>query len=260
MEYWIENLARHGAVLLFVLCLAEGVGIPIPAAAAIVIAGAFAALGQLSLWKALGAAVAAFLIADALLYILGRQTGWWLLGLLCRVSANPEGCIASSAQQFYKRGRTVLLLAKFVPGLNTLAAPMAGSMRMRPLDFLLFDVPGIAIYVGVYLLLGYVFHHFLAAILELLAGAGHVAMGVLAVALAGFVIYRILKGRAARIDAGIPRASVDEVGNFVVDVRSHGYYDARAERIKGSIRLEPHRLPQAAADLPETEKIYLYCT
>ena len=48
----------------------------------------------------------------------------------------------------------------------------------------------------------------------------------------------------------MPRVQVQELAQkldsdekdkmFLVDVRSHGYYDAEATRIKGSIRIEPN--------------------
>jgi len=45
-----------------------------------------------------------------------------------------------------------------------------------------------------------------------------------------------------------------------MDVRSHGYYDADAFRIRGSIRLEPNNLGKELQDLPKDKDIYVYCT
>ena len=47
---------------------------------------------------------------------------------------------------------------------------------------------------------------------------------------------------------------------LVVDVRSHGYYDPEAARIKGSIRIEPNNLEEELQKLPKDRDIYLYCT
>jgi len=47
---------------------------------------------------------------------------------------------------------------------------------------------------------------------------------------------------------------------LLVDVRSHGYYDPHADRIRGSIRLEPNNLSEEAKELPRDKDIYLYCT
>jgi rhodanese-related sulfurtransferase len=45
-----------------------------------------------------------------------------------------------------------------------------------------------------------------------------------------------------------------------VDVRSHGYYNAGAERIKSSIRIEPNNLEEEIKNLAKDKDIYLYCT
>ena len=76
------------------------------------------------------------LLGDSLLYVLGSRMGWGLLGFLCKVSATPETCILRSAESFYKRGRATLLIAKFIPGVNTMAPPLAGSMKMPFVQFL----------------------------------------------------------------------------------------------------------------------------
>jgi rhodanese-related sulfurtransferase len=47
---------------------------------------------------------------------------------------------------------------------------------------------------------------------------------------------------------------------LILDVRSHGYYDAHAERIKGSIRIEPNNLSEELKTIPKDKDIYLYCT
>jgi rhodanese-related sulfurtransferase len=47
---------------------------------------------------------------------------------------------------------------------------------------------------------------------------------------------------------------------LIVDVRSHGYYDIGAERIHGSIRIEPNNLDEEIKNLPKDKDIYLYCT
>ena len=59
---------------------------------------------------------------------------------------------------------------------------------------------------------------------------------------------------AARLAAG----EGDKV--LIVDVRSHGYYDIGAERIAGSIRIEPNNLEEEIKNLPKDKDIYLYCT
>ena len=122
LDHWI-GLARLAESAKFdSLFLADG--------PAITGTGEFRPPGQLEPLTLL-TALASILTGDTLMFLMGRYTGWWLLGLLCRLSLNPEACILRSADSFYKRGRALLIFAKFVPGINTIAPPMAGSMNMR---------------------------------------------------------------------------------------------------------------------------------
>jgi len=260
MGNWVDSLPYHGAGLLFVVCLVEALGLPVPAAVALLTAGALVAIGKLALGTALMAGIAAFLLGDVIYFLLGRYTGWWLLGMLCRISTNPESCIVTSAEAFYRRGRLVLLFAKFVPGLNTMAPPMAGSMEMPFAQFLALDLAGAILYVGVYIGVGYAFRDLLSALLDTMGRAGHVMEAVLFTALLGYVAYRFWLAWKSRVYRNIPRVELADVDGPVFDVRSHGYYDPGAQRILGSTRLEPNRLPELISLLPEAEKIYLYCT
>ena len=124
-------ISHNGYLLLASICFAEAIGLPVPAALAILTAGAVAAYGDLHLYFLLPAAIIATLSGDVILYFAGRVSGWALLGILCRVSANPETCILRSAEYFYRRGKLTLLFAKFIPGINTMSPPLAGSMRSR---------------------------------------------------------------------------------------------------------------------------------
>src|SRR5271154_546234 len=153
-------IVHHGYLLLAVICFAEAVGLPVPAALAMLTAGAVAAYGGLHFYLAIIIAVIAMVIGDLILYFTGRFTGWALLGFLCRLSANPETCILRSAEYFYRRGKQTLLFAKFIPGINSMSPPLAGSMKMRPGDFLQYDIVGATLYAGAYSVAGYLFSDF----------------------------------------------------------------------------------------------------
>jgi rhodanese-related sulfurtransferase len=49
-------------------------------------------------------------------------------------------------------------------------------------------------------------------------------------------------------------------GAFIYDVRSHGYFDAKARRIRGSRRLDPNALHQPNVELPSAGSVHVYCT
>ena len=146
MSDLLSMMARHGYALTFALLFAEAIGLPFPAAIALVAAGAAVASHTLSGPGVLLAAMVALLIGDTAQFWLGRYTGWALLGFLCRLSMNPETCILRSAESFYKRGKSTLVIAKFIPGINTMAAPLAGSMKMRFGQFLRLDFAGALLY------------------------------------------------------------------------------------------------------------------
>ena len=263
-------ISRHRYLLTFLTVLAEAIGLPVPAALALVAAGAGVAAKALNGPLTVGLALSAMLIGDSLLFVLGRYMGWALLAILCRLSVNPESCVLRSAESFYKRGKVTLLFAKFIPGVNTMAPPLAGSMKMRPLQFLRFDLTGACLYIFAYGGVGFLFRDFLVVITRGLQTAGHIFAEVLLTAALVYTGYRISIYRKNLVYKVVPRVQVeelvnklasDEAGNvLLVDVRSHGYYDPHALRIKGSIRIEPNNLPEELKLLPKDKDIYLYCT
>ena len=138
----LRAISHHGYLLLFLIVFAESCGLPAPAALALVAAGSAAATHALSPAFVFVIAISAMLVGDVFLFLLGRYTGWAFLGFICSISLNPETCILRSAESFYKHGRLTLLFIKFIPGVNTMAAPLAGSMKMKLPQFLQFDLAG----------------------------------------------------------------------------------------------------------------------
>jgi membrane protein DedA with SNARE-associated domain len=270
MNDLLSMMARHGYALTFTLLFAEAIGLPFPAAIALVAAGAGAASHTLYGPGILVAALAALLIGDSAQFWLGRYTGWALLGFLCRLSMNPETCMLRSAESFYKRGKATLVVAKFIPGVNTMAAPLAGSMKMRFGQFLRLDMSGALLYTVTYFMVGYLSRDFLAAMLHGFHVAGRVMEAGIIAALIAYAIYRATQFHRYAKYRIVPRVQVQELAArlaagegdkvLIVDVRSHGYYDIGSERIAGSIRIEPNNLEEEIKNLPKDRDIYLYCT
>ena len=216
------------------------------------------------------ACITALLLGDTVQFWLGRYMGWALLGFLCRVSINPETCILRSAESFYKRGKVTLVIAKFIPGVNTMAAPLAGSMKMRFWQFLRLDFAGALTYSVTYLTVGFLSRDFLKAILTGFHAAGRAMEAVVITALVVYAIYRIVQYRKHKMYRVVPRVQVQELAArlasedasrvLIVDVRSHGYYDSGSARIKNSIRIEPNNLEEELKNLSKDKDIYLYCT
>src|SRR5271169_5162768 len=201
----LSLISHHGYLFLAAVCFAEAVGLPLPAALAILTAGAVAAYGDLHFYLVLGIGAIAMIVGDVILYFMGRVSGWTLLGFLCRLSANPETCILRSAEYFYRRGKLTLLFAKFIPGINTMSPPLAGSMRMKTGQFLAFDSLGATFYIGTYTLVGYLFSDALRAITRGLRSAGFAAEVVLGTGLVAYTAYRIVIYRRYRLLDVAPR-------------------------------------------------------
>jgi membrane protein DedA with SNARE-associated domain/rhodanese-related sulfurtransferase len=267
MESVIAGLAEYGYWILFAAVFLETVGIPIPAALALLIGGAASARGSLRASYAFPGALATILAGDTLMFLMGRYTGWWLLGLLCRLSLNPDSCILRSADSFYKRGRIMLVFAKFIPGINSIAPPMAGTMNMRLSQFLWLDLAGASLYVGGYFGVGYVFSDALSAIARGYHALGLVVGWILVAAVAAYAGALVRMWIKARGLSAVPLVDPVEAARgmsaenaVIYDVRSHGYYDAKAMRIKGSRRLDPNALHHSEEKMPDGRKVYLYCT
>ena len=263
-------IAEYGYQSLFLALFLEAVGFPIPGAIGLLAAGAAAASGAMNPILAFVVPAIAQLIGDTLLYLAGRYTGWTMLSFLCRLSLNPETCILRAAHSFYERGRTTLLIAKFLPGVNTMAPPLAGSMNMRPGQFLRLDFGGVLIYTLAYEAVGFAFNGAFQAITRRLETLGRAAQWLIGLAILGYIGYRAWIYWRHREYRAAPRVSVaqlaekleSELGGTVLiaDVRSHGYYDSGAQRIRGSIRLEPNNIDAMLETLPKDRPIYVYCS
>jgi membrane protein DedA with SNARE-associated domain/rhodanese-related sulfurtransferase len=270
----IGVIAQHGYLMTALFMFLAAIGLPLPVAIALLAAGAAAHEG-LQPAAVFAIAWSASLAGDVLLYLGGRYTGWWLLAGMCRLSLNPEQCIFNSADSFYRKGPQTLLIAKFIPGLGTVAAPLAGSLNMRFSKFLRLMALGEALYCGAWLGVGYVFYRFIHVIAQWIESAGKALLMFLLLVGAGYglvVMYVIWRSRRFReiekISAASLRERIDTLTPdrlvVIADVRSHNYYDPGMHRIKNSIRVEPNRLQQELIALrefmaPECE-IYLYCS
>jgi rhodanese-related sulfurtransferase len=209
------------------------------------------------------------------MYMGGRFTGWWLLANICKFSLNPETCIFGSARSFHRRGSKTLLVAKFVPGLATVAAALAGSLNMRLRRFLLLDGCGILFYTAGWSVAGFLFAPFLRDVIRWVERVGHFTAATIGAIVVLYILWLVMsslrdtrfsaieKVAAADLFERISTATHDRLV-VIADVRSHGYYDPGMMRIKNSIRVEPSRLKEELIALrefmqPECE-IYLYCS
>src|SRR5271170_8216979 len=172
MHSTLEFLLRHGYVVLLGWVFAEQMGLPVPSLPLLLTAGALAGTGRLNFFVALFFCLLGAVAADSIWYTLGRLKGIKILQLLCKISLEPDSCVRRTQGVFEKQGARSLLFAKFIPGLSTVATPLAGIFHMRLRRFLLFDGLGSAIWATTFLGLGFVFRDQLEVIAQRIASLG----------------------------------------------------------------------------------------
>src|SRR5712672_552570 len=159
MNETLEFLVRHGTAVLFAAVFVEQLGVPLPASPWLLAAGALAGAGKMNWVGALGAAVFGSIVADSIWFYVGRYRGQRVLGFLCRISLEPDSCVRRTQDLFTRYGMRGVVAAKFIPGLSTLAPPLAGSAGVSAPRFFFFDGLGSLLYTGCFILLGVLFSH-----------------------------------------------------------------------------------------------------
>jgi membrane protein DedA with SNARE-associated domain/rhodanese-related sulfurtransferase len=265
MNHPMEFLLKHGYLVVFAVALAEQLGLPIPATPFLLAAGALAGLHRFSLGKVLALAATASLISDCVWFYLGKRRGSSILGLLCRISLEPDSCVATTQSVYTRYGAKSLLFAKFVPGLTTIAPPMAGMFRVPLWKFVLLDAGGALLWASGYTAVGWMFRGQLEILASLVARFGAGLGGTLVLALALYIgmkyvqrkrIYRAL--RIARIAPFELKARMDAGERLtIVDLRSA--IERQDGRIPGSIQLMDEDLDSRLASIAGTE-VVLYCS
>ena len=149
------HAGREGYLLLFSWVFAEQIGFPLPAAPALLAAGALAAGGGLNPGLAILVAVVGCVLADYLWY----RAGTFRKDAVSRyLRRHPDSAILRSAERLVKRyGSRSLLFAKFVPGLSLAAPPLTGLYGVTATSFLLFDGLGALIWIGGFTGVGFFF-------------------------------------------------------------------------------------------------------
>jgi membrane protein DedA with SNARE-associated domain/rhodanese-related sulfurtransferase len=268
MAHILDFLTRHGPTVLFAAVFVEQLGIPLPASPWLLAAGALGASGDMHWYSALLAAAFGSVLADQIWFYLGRYGGNRVLNFLCRISLEPDSCVRRTQDLYTRYGMKGVILAKFVPGLNTLAPPLAGSSGANAARFFLFDGFGSLLYTGSFILVGAVFNRQLDQVINALSslGGGAVALvlGLLVLYL-GYKFYqrhRLLKElRTARITADELHQKL-ETGEtpVILDLRSNAEVERDPELIRGARHITMDELKALQNEIPRDRDIVLYCS
>lgn len=160
-----------------------------------------------------------------------------------------------------RSGRS-LMVAKFIPGVSTMAVPLAATYGVSWLPFLSYDSAGSVLYMAFYLVLGrFLGHRFdkLSGFAGLFASVTFILAAVLAAVILGRRFYD--RRRVRRISPDDLLRLIDEGQTpFIVDLRHPLDMLTDPRMIPGAIRMTPDELSSRLHEIPQDREIILYCT
>ena len=268
MQEMTGLLAQNGLVFIFLSVFLLQVGVPVPAVPPLIAAAALAVGGGFSLPAIIVVAVTASLAGDLIWYVAGRVYGFRVLRFLCRVSISPDSCVRDTERRFLRWGAASLIAAKFIPGFATIAPPLAGALRIAFVPFLAYSAASAALWAGLAVGAGVLFHRQVDWLLGELTQMGVYALAVIAAALALFIALKWWERRRFFAALRMARISAEELYRLiegghepvVVDVRSAPERRADPRRIPSAIVADLDNLDAELAALPPDRDIIVYCT
>ena len=264
---------HYAYLIIFLWVLIEQLGIPIPSVPVLLTAGTLSATHRVS-WIAITLAMLlGCIIADSIWFALGRRYGNSVLRLLCRFSFEASTCVSKTEGYFTRRGAVTLLFAKFVPGLSTVAAPIAGQTGMSYPRFLVWDLAGSLIWGEAFILAGRFFGDLAKKSAPFFAWLGHFAIVIFVLMVLGFLAHRIWKQRKflqqvreLRLEPSELKTMLDYAETnhtpapFIVDLRHPLDYLPDPRVLPGALRIGPNELKQHSEIIPRDRDVILYCT
>lgn len=268
MDAIAESLIQYGYWVLLAWVLLDQLALPVPALPMILAAGALAGEGHLSLALCLAIVVLACLPANLFWYWLGIRQGNKVLTLLCFISLEPDTCISSTTSLFHRYGTASLLLSKFVPGLQTVAPPLAGLLGVPLGRFVIMNGLGSLLYALAFLLPGYWAHEFMAEIGRVVTEYGALSASVLGASALAWLVWKIvhrqlflrnLRGRRVQPRDLLASLEGDEPVQLA-DIRQRLEFNAFPQTIPGSVRVPMDVFDEELEKLSKERPLVLFCT
>ena len=239
---------------------------PIPSIPLLVAVGTLVRIGHLHLAAAIACTVAGALAADSVWFYFGRRRGKRVLRFLCRVSLEPDSCVRRTENAFLKYGLNTLLIAKFIPGLNAVAAPLAGDSGIGVVRFLAVDALGVVIWSGAYMTVGYLFSGQLERALAYVQRLGSGFSGFVVGLFAAWILWKFIERRRILKELDVDRITPEELRDRIgagedlniLDLRSSLENDSNP--VPGAMRLSAEDLTAYAKRIPLDREIILFCS
>ena len=268
MNEFMQFLIQYGYIVIFLLVFLDQAGLPLPAIPVLLTAGALAGTGQLGFWAVVMTTMAACVPIDLVWYYLGRLRGGKVLNLLCSISLEPDYCVRNTEAAFDRLGRFALVIAKFVPGLQTIAPPMAGMTGMTVPRFLVLDTLGAFVWAGSITYVGYWFNEELtiaaAKFAEFGVWAGVILGGALAAYIAMKFVQRRIFLRSLRMRMMHPEEVHEKLNAggevHVIDLRHHYDFEQLPHTVPSALRIPMEAIERHYHRIPKNGDIILYCS
>jgi membrane protein DedA with SNARE-associated domain/rhodanese-related sulfurtransferase len=259
---------KYGYFILFFWVMTEQIGVPVPSAPILITAGTLTATHRLNLPLVLIAIVLGCLASDTTWYFMGKRYGGAVVRLMCRLSMESNTCVKKTEGYFTRNGERALLVAKFIPGLGTVAAPIAGQTGMPLHLFLTYDAIGALLWALAFTLGGRFFGDFLKHHPDAFPSVTHVAGILFVLLLIGFLIYRFSRQRAFIKEMRTARLEPDELKTmldtgqqvYIVDLRHPLDYLPDPRTLPGAVLLTPDKLVEHTDTIPRDRDVVLFCT
>jgi len=240
--------------------------LPLPAYPTLIVAGALAAMGGAPVYQLVGVGVAGALIADTGWYAAGRRFGMRILSTLCRMSLSQDTCVRQTESIFQRFGPSSMLFAKFVPGFASVATALAGAIRLNYATFVAFDMVGAALWVGVGVGLGYVFHGAVGQVMMQLNSLGEYGLILILVIFALWILIKWLRRHLFIKQLRMDRVTVDELRSLIEEQKVRALVDVRSPltqaatgRIPGARAVDMKRIAEGLKDVPTDGEVIIYC-
>jgi membrane protein DedA with SNARE-associated domain/rhodanese-related sulfurtransferase len=258
----------HAYLVLFLWVLVEQIGVPVPSAPLLLMAGTLTATHKLHLAPVLVSILLGSLVSDVTWYFLGKRFGHSVVRLLCRFLPQKDTCVQRTEGYFGKHGASTLLVSKFLPALNTMAGAIAGQTNMSFRLFLLYDAAGVMLWALAFVVGG----RFAGDLLKLhphaLAWTAHFAVALFALLLLGFVISRMVRQRRSLAEIRMDRISPEDLFRmleraeplYLVDLRHPLDYLPDPRTLPGAVMMTPDRLVEMGPQIPRDRDVVLFCT
>jgi membrane protein DedA with SNARE-associated domain/rhodanese-related sulfurtransferase len=258
---------RHALWLVALNTLLHEIGVPVPLAPTVLVAGAGAISGGVDPFALIAAVVAGTVLGNSVWFAAGRRYGSSVLKLLCRLSLSPDACVVRTEDTFRRWGWSSLVVGRFIPGVSLVAPPLAGALGMSWSKFIVLSAAGAALWALVVVGAGMLLHEQLDAAIRALDAYGLEAVAALVVLLAMYLLWRWrARQRTARM-LDVPRIAVGELqalidrgeSPLIVDVRGPATRQVDPRRIPTAIAVELRAIQEGQTNFPRDREIVLYC-